>query len=711
MNKPNPILLSLLTLAGLLPLLLAWEFLVEPAVFTDIESTEKRWEFVVMGMVCATVALIVPTALAVRDSRARAAAESVLLDAIETIPEGFVLYDADGRLVICNTRFREFYGYSEAEAAPGVTWMALGELDAERGVSIEGKTGREFVELRNAFRAGHAGEQELQLADGRWISTRERITRDGGLVSVQADISGLKSVQAALAESERHLRDALENVSDAFVYFDGDGRLVLCNERYRSLYGYTRDEVAPGTSRQELGNIDRRRGVIGPPEHVEEFLASRRAQLTEGIREMAFEFADGRWIMSRARKLDDGSVVSIQTDITELKRVEAKLARSEQLLLDAIENLEEGFVYFDADDRLVIANNRYKEMFPAQKDIAPGIRFEDAVMLSVNAGEVPRALGREVEWMARRLEQHRTFRQVDEQHLVDGRWVKVSERRTSDGGSVGLRTDITALKESQMAAEAANRAKTAFLAHMSHELRTPLNSIIGFSEVLREEVFGALSDQYRDYAGHIHRSGVHLLTLINDILDISKVEVGELQPADEDVNVAAVVSDCLTMMRPRATEKGLRLEMAVPDSLPTLRVDPRHLKQVLINLISNAVKFTARDGYVTVSGEFRPAVGLRISVTDNGIGISAADQAELFVPFARVENPETLAQDGTGLGLYLVKSMTELNGGEVSLVSRLGEGTTVTVSFPTERTGGVPAVLAERALIPSCKKFDSLRDC
>jgi len=642
-------------------------------------------------MIGGLLALIVPMFLANRHHRRRAAAEAVLKDAIETIPDGFVVYDPAGGLIVCNKRFRDFYGYSEDEVSPGVTRAELGILDGQRGVTIDGVGGDEFRKRRRDFRVEPVGEQELRLADGRYVLTRERVTADGGLVSVQTDVTELKAVQAALLESEKHLREALQNVSDAFVYFDGDGRLILCNDKYRHLFGYRHDEVLPGITRQELGDIDEARGLVGEPGKASEFRTMRRAQLTEGNEEMTFAMADGRWILSRARQMDGGGVVSILTDITDLKNAQARLQESEQLLRDAIESLDEGFVYFDADDQLVIANTRYKQMYPSQKDIEPGMTFEQVVLLSIAAGEVPSARGKESEWMAQRLVQHRQQLGVNEQHLADGRWVKISERRTSGGGSVGIRTDITALKDSQMTAEAANRAKTEFLAHMSHELRTPLNSIIGFSEVLRDQILGKLSKRYRDYADHIHGSGVHLLTLINDILDISKVEVGEMQPVEEDVPMADVVADCISMMHPRAADKGLRLSTDVSVGLPILRADPRHMKQVLINLISNAIKFTARGGVITVTGEYETGGDLRISVVDNGIGIPTADQTRLFEPFSRIENPEGLSQDGTGLGLYLVKSITELNKGRVSLASALGEGTTVTLVFPADRLIAAPA--------------------
>jgi PAS domain S-box-containing protein len=486
----------------------------------------------------------------------------------------------------------------------------------------------------------------------------------------------------ALSAAQASLANAIESISEAFVQFDSDGRLIRCNQRYRDLYGYSEAETQPGTSLKELGDIDRERGLLGTTEETEAFLKGRRLQRIQGVPEMEVQLANGRWLLIRSRAAADGGVVNIQADITELKQMQAALLESENRLTDAIEGLDEGFVYFDANDRLVIANSRYKDIYPSQDDLKIGDSFEDIIRRSIAAGEVPLAVGREQAWLDRRLEQHRQYLRIEDQHLADGRWIKLSERRTRDGGSVGIRTDITALKESQIEAESASQAKTMFLAHMSHELRTPLNSIIGFSEIIRQQMFGDHVESYSEYAQNIHYSGTLLLALINDILDISKIEANELVPEPETVILHDTIEECFQLVRHNAEESHIALIIKDSEQDLFAHVDPLHLKQILLNLLSNSIKFTPADGEISVIAEREEGGNVVLRVVDNGIGISASDQFKLFEPFSQIDNALVRGREGTGLGLTLVKSYAELNGGRVILESAADKGTTVSVILP-----------------------------
>jgi len=249
-----------------------------------------------------------------------------------------------------------------------------------------------------------------------------------------------------------------------------------------------------------------------------------------------------------------------------------------------------------------------------------------------------------------------------------------------------LRREKERSEELLIKAHAASDAKSEFLAVMSHELRTPLNAILGFSEVLKQEMFGSLgSDRYRSYADDIHDSGKFLLNLINDILDLSKAESGKLTLVEEEVDPAEVLNRCLRMFREKAAKQGVRLVLEIPDSIPQLRVDPRLLNQLLINLISNAVKFTTKGGSVVVSAADEGDAGYRIRVEDSGIGITKEDLPKVIEPFIQVESAFSRKHEGTGLGLPLVKKIVELHGGKLDIASELGVGTTVTACFPTAR--------------------------
>jgi two-component system cell cycle sensor histidine kinase PleC len=304
---------------------------------------------------------------------------------------------------------------------------------------------------------------------------------------------------------------------------------------------------------------------------------------------------------------------------------------------------------------------------------------------------------------------------VREVRLNDGRWVQISERRTAEGGLVVTGADITAVKTQEesrrqneealtvmvsqleenqaelaelarkyegekVKAEGANKAKGEFLANMSHELRTPVNAINGFSEIMMGEMYGPLGDdRYREYATDIHASGQHLLALINDILDMSKIEAGKLKLRLEAVHVEDVAEDTIRLMRNKADAAGLTLSMDLARA-PETECDYRAVKQILLNLVSNAVKFTPRGGSVAISAQ---TVGsrLKVAVTDTGIGIAKSDLERLARPFEQVETQHAKTTQGTGLGLALTKSLVELHGGELVIESEPGRGTTVSFTL------------------------------
>jgi two-component system cell cycle sensor histidine kinase PleC len=308
--------------------------------------------------------------------------------------------------------------------------------------------------------------------------------------------------------------------------------------------------------------------------------------------------------------------------------------------------------------------------------------------------------------------------------LVVGRWVQISERQTAEGGLVVTAADITALKTQEEArrlneeklrravtnlersqeqlselarkyeaekvrAEGANRAKSEFLANMSHELRTPLNAINGFSEIMVGEMYGPLGARYRDYARDILSSGQHLLALINDILDMSKIEAGKMTLRFEPLSLEEVVEDAVRLVRNRAETAGLLLRVNF-DVLPEVEADYRALKQVLLNLLSNAIKFTPRGGRIVVAAERRDdplGERVRISIQDTGIGISSLDLERLARPFEQIESQHAKTQQGTGLGLALTKALVELHGGLLDLRSAPGQGTTASFSLPVRQSG------------------------
>jgi signal transduction histidine kinase len=263
---------------------------------------------------------------------------------------------------------------------------------------------------------------------------------------------------------------------------------------------------------------------------------------------------------------------------------------------------------------------------------------------------------------------------------VESSFDRVDEARAQ---AESARATMQIAKES---AETANRAKTEFLANMSHELRTPLNAIIGFSEMFTRAAFGPLgAPQYEGYAQDIHDSGRHLLEIINDLLDMAKVEAGEIELADETLDTGELIAGSMRFVEERARTGGVTLATALEEPLPPLRADGRVVRQILLNLLSNAVKFTPAGGRVTLAVRRSAEGGLSFAVTDTGIGIAADKLEEVVLPFRQVDNGLNRKFEGTGLGLALVKSFVRLHEGRLTLESEPGIGTTATVSFPPWR--------------------------
>ena len=387
-------------------------------------------------------------------------------------------------------------------------------------------------------------------------------------------------------------------------------------------------------------------------------------------------------------------------------------------LNDAIESMSESFALFDADDRLVLANSQHRQAYAHGAPLfGPGARFEDIIRGGIALGQHPEARGREEEWIAERMRRHRNPGQPFEQHLGDERWEKISERRTSDGGTVGVWTDITDLKrhelqlqereeqltatiakleqseselqrqarilrdlacesaEQREQAVAASRAKSDFLAMMSHEIRSPLNGIIGNTDLLLDSPLAA---GQRRCAEVVRQCGAALITVIDDILDFSKIEAGKLDLACDDFSLADSLEAVVSMTRVAAQGKGLKLTATLADDVPHgVKGDDNRLRQILLNLVTNAVKFTETGGVdigVELAAATAERITVRFTVRDSGIGIPLEAQAQLFDAFYQVDGSYRRKARGTGLGLAICRRLVHLMGGEIGVESLPGMG-------------------------------------
>jgi two-component system cell cycle sensor histidine kinase PleC len=495
------------------------------------------------------------------------------------------------------------------------------------------------------------------------------------------------------------------------------GRIFWSHSMFAILGLKPRDDLL------SFGEVD---AIVHPDDlHLYELAAQLADATTVSIdHDFRVRHANGNWVWLRARceivhQPQEGGphLIGIAVDITEQKTLVEKTMEADLRLRDAIETIPEAFVVWDANNRLVLCNSNFQELHNLSDEAIEAGASYDAV---VAAGRKP--VVRSKVTSEGQAPGARTF----EAQLDDGRWLHISERRTKDGGYVSVGTDITTIKlheeklmdseqrliktvadlrrsqltlerqaeeladlankyaEEKTRAEEANQAKSKFLANMSHELRTPLNAIIGFSEIMESGMFGPIgSEKYSEYCHDINQSGTYLLDVINDVLDMSKIEAGRIRLDLQEVRLGRFLKDAMRVVSARSDDKKLTLDADISQGI-RVNADNRLLKQIVLNLLSNAVKFTPEGGRIVVRARASASL-VRIAIVDSGIGIPKDALAKIGRPFEQVESQLTKSHQGSGLGLAIARSLTELHGGTMQIRSTLGKGTMVLLRLPIKR--------------------------
>ena len=400
--------------------------------------------------------------------------------------------------------------------------------------------------------------------------------------------------------------------------------------------------------------------------------------------------------MARALALFRDTLAERERLTAEREQAQAAVRHLQGRLTDAVESIFQGFALFDTADRLVLCNSRYREILYPDDSAAvePGMPFEAIVRGAAESGRIREAVGRVDAWVAERIARHRHPTEPLIQQRADGRWIQITERETHDGGIVAIYADITDLKRAEFElrrameqAEEATRAKSQFLANMSHELRTPLNAVIGITEMLEEDAEDQGQEDFIEPLRRIRGAGNHLLQLINEILDLSKIEAGRLELHFEDIDVQALVDELAMTTAPLAEKNGNRLEIRCPKDIGRMRTDMTRVRQVMLNLLSNACKFTEKGKIsLDVQGEQDDGF-LTFAVTDTGIGMNEEQMARLFQEFSQADSSTTRKYGGTGLGLAISRRLCRLMGGDVSVKSTPGVGSTFTARLPRQTDG------------------------
>ncbi|RWC32595.1 MAG: PAS domain-containing sensor histidine kinase [Mesorhizobium sp.] len=558
---------------------------------------------VTLFVLTAGVLIIILYAYFGQAARAQAA-DRIYLEAHQRIDMALVrgrcgLWDWDmvrGKMYWSRSMY-DMLGYKPCD-----TMLSFGEVDQiihpEDGdlfVLANRIVAREIDHIDQVFRMRHS--------DGQWVWMRARAqvidpeAPEIQLIGIAVDVTEQRHLALRSEAADLRLRTAIENINESFVLWDSKQRLIMCNSKYQQDNGLSDRDVMPGTARTTL------------EERMLAFASERRLANTSGLQGGAtFErqLADGRWLQVNELKTRDGGIVSVGSDITQIKLHQEKLVDSERRLMATIHDLS----------------------------------------------------------LARRAEEERSRELVD----LNRKYMKETER-----------------------AEAANRAKSEFLANMSHELRTPLNAIIGFSELMEQGLFGPLgSERYEEYATDINSSGKYLLGVINDILDMSKIEAGQFSLDREEIDLGPLISETVRVVSLQAAQKAITVETRIADAL-TLVADRRAIKQIVINLLSNAVKFTGQGGHISVRAR-NTSGALVLTIEDNGCGIPKDALGKLGRPFEQVQNQFSKSHAGSGLGLAISRSLAELQGGALKIRSTEGVGTIVSVRIPVKKA--TPAVRA-----------------
>lgn len=595
-------------------------------------------------------------------------------------------------------------GYAPDEIAPTMdAWDSLlhpEDLSTMREIyaaSLQGST--DVIETLYRVRVKNGGGWRWLLSRGRVVGRAEdgRPTR---MIGTHLDITDVKDTEIALRRSEERFRALAE--SSRAVPWEADitaFRITYVGPQIERIAGFTPAEwVQKDLWPQRLHPEDRERVMREGEE---------RAKLgIDHNLEYRLIAADGHvvWIRDLITVVhgDAGQkwLYGVMVDITEEKAREQALRESESRYRQA--ERVAGIIHWNASGRIdawpearLTLSETAASFFGADvRDL--DLTIKDLVTRFVHPDDRDRVLAELIRSSGQQERDYSAEYRIVRKDGTIAFVLEIGQRNYDEArrlvSAFGTIQDITerkqienALRRAQMDAEMANRAKSQFLANVSHELRTPLNAIIGFSEVMKGELMGPLGAPiYQEYSNDIHESGRHLLAIINDILDLSRVEAGQTTLSEAELAIDGLIESCLILVRGKSNANGLTLTSQVPGSLPRVLGDERLLKQALLNLLSNAVKFTPRGGTVRVMAELA-ADGVNITVVDSGIGMSAAEIDQVAKPFVQLENWLVRKYEGTGLGLSIVKAFCELHDGELRISSEVGRGTTTTIHLPAER--------------------------
>ncbi len=515
-----------------------------------------------------------------------------------------------------------------------------------------------------------------------------------GHAGVASDITDRLQTEAKVKSAEDTLMTAINALDCIFIIWDSEDQLVFCNEKFLELNAEIPDACQFGITFSEHLQAVTENGLIGTDEDKTHWYESRLEKHRNPRGAFEINRQNGITILVNEAKLADGSTITLSMDISPQKAIERALRETQKKLLDYSSTGADWFWEMDADLRYsyisvdnpaVTGLEVVDQIGKTHREIRP-IKYNEAKLKAFEEILNNREPFSDIRFSRLALDGTELHMAISGKPVFDNNGVFSGYR--GGGRNIGklFETEL-ALRREKERAELASRAKSEFLAHMSHELRTPLNAILGFSDIIREQIFGPVGvDAYREYAGDIHRSGEHLLSLINDLLDLSKIEAGKFALDEEELLLSEIIEQSERLFSHRFAQRRIRYTKKISDDIDRIFADRRAMTQIIFNILSNAEKFNMEGGKVDVTVYRENTGGISFSIKDSGCGFLISETDTALAPFGRIANPMTKGTPGTGLGLPIVRSLMDLHKGNLKILSTPGVGTEVILEFPPERT-------------------------